>query len=237
MSSFDYSSAGELKADIDNNYHFMAKILRQVIAKPTRRLLEKRMALKTFEPLNQWLNQGKSIVVAMGHVGNWEWASMYLGMQYPGNVCALYKKIKSKPVNKWMLGRRLSVEGHLVEIGKISELLRLMKIKPLIILMIADQNPGNDQGIIWTDFLKKATAFSGGPETLASKFKLPVVYLRNTSRNDGGYELEFELISDGKNAAVPGEITGLFAKALERNIQAQRSEWLWSHKRWKRKRE
>ncbi|HUR30414.1 MAG TPA: lysophospholipid acyltransferase family protein, partial [Saprospiraceae bacterium] len=177
---------------------------------------------------------GKSVIVAMGHVGNWEWTGLYLGMRYPGKVCALYKRIKSDWLNDFMIKRRKSMEVHLVESGKIGDLIKLMNKQPILILMIADQNPGNDRGISWVDFLGRKTAFVTGPETLALKYKLPVVYLNNYSREDGGYELEAKLIYDGENALLPGEITKRYANALEDNIRQQRTQWLWSHKRWKR---
>jgi KDO2-lipid IV(A) lauroyltransferase len=235
MTSFPYGSDRELSVDITGYYFFLAKILRQVISRPSRRLLSKRMTLRTFDHVDKWLNQGQSIVVAMGHIGNWEWAGIYLGIRYPGHVCALYKQIKSKPINNWMLKRRNSTVDHLVEINKIGDLLRLVKKKPVLILMIADQNPGNDKGIIWTNFLNKETAFVNGPETLSSKYDMPVVYLKVMPEINGGYNLEFEILTDGKATLPAGEITSRYAKALEKNIHQYRHGWLWSHKRWKRK--
>jgi len=234
QSSISYSSGEELKTDISLNYRYLARILRQVMIVPDRQLLDKRLTLNTLPAVEEWLTSGKSVVVLMGHVGNWEWAGLYLGMKYPGRVCALYKQIKSSRVNKWMLKRRGTTVDHLIEAKKMNELVRLIKTKSVLVLMIADQNPGNDQGIIWTDFLQKKTAFTGGPETLATKFQLPVVYLHTTTTREGQYHLAFEIITDGTQNLNKGEITHRYAKALERNILEQRSEWLWSHKRWKR---
>ena len=235
VSAFDYRSVKDLQVDIDANYRFLTKMIRQVIFAPSKKKLQKKMSLNPFPDVASWLRAGKSVIVTMGHTGNWEWAGLYLGLQYPGQVCALYKEIKSKPVNKLMLKRRSLTVDHLVEIKKIAELIRLMKNKPVLILMIADQNPGNDQGIVWTDFLNNKTAFVNGPETLAAKFQLPVVYLHNTTREDEAYQLSFETLTDGESVLPTGDITARYAKALEKNILSQRAEWLWSHKRWKRK--
>ena len=215
-------------------YRFLAQIIRQVIAKPSRQLLSKRMSIQPFPAIKEWLNEGKSIIVVMGHVGNWEWAGLYLGMLYPAQVCALYKQIKSKPINNWMLRRRKSTVDYLVEISKIGDLLRLIKTRPVLILMIADQNPGNDKGIIWTSFLNKETAFANGAETLATKYNLPVVYLKTMPGMNGGYDLEFETIYDGNENLHAGEITSRYARSLEKNILQYKHGWLWSHKRWKR---
>lgn len=233
-SSFIYGSEEELKADVNKNYRFLAKVIRQIIPKPTYKNLSKRLTIKAIPELEQWLGEGKSFIVAMGHVGNWEWSGLYLGMTYPGKVCALYKRIKFIPLNNWMIRRRKLLKGYLVESGKMTELIRLIQSKPVMILMIADQNPGNDKGIIWTKFFNKNTAFVNGPETLAIKYKLPVVYLKTISNDDGSYMLEFNILSDGITNVKPGEITKSYAEALEQNISVQRTEWLWSHKRWKR---
>lgn len=233
-SSFVYRSQQELRSDVNKNYRFLARVIRQIIPKPSYKYLSKRLTIWTIPELEQWLEEGKSIIVAMGHVGNWEWSGLYLGMSFPGQVCALYKRIKSVPLNNWMVRRRKLLRGYLVESGKMTELIRLIQSKPVMILMIADQNPGNDKGIIWTRFFDKNTAFVSGPETLAVKYGLPVVYLKTISNADGSYTLEFDILSDGVSNMEPGKITKSYAEALEHNIKAQRTEWLWSHKRWKR---
>jgi len=212
----------------------MAKILRQTIVKPSKALLLRRMHLSPSPELDQWLNTGQSVIVTFGHVGNWEWTGSFLGINYPDKVCALFKKIKSPRINKLMHRRRLSHVNYLVESKQMGELLRLMQTKPLLILMIADQNPGSSKGILWEPFLGKETAFVGGPENLALRYNLPVVYMQISPRMDGGYDLACLPIYDGIEKVETGQIMKRYALRLEENIKAFRAEWLWSHKRWKR---
>lgn len=101
--------------------------------------------------------------------------------------------------------------------------------------MIADQNPGSVQSSIWTSFLGRNTAFVNGPESLALRYALPVVYAYTAPRSDGGYTIECKEIYNGQEVVQPGVITGRFAGSLEENIRDFRAHWLWSHKRWKRK--
>jgi Kdo2-lipid IVA lauroyltransferase/acyltransferase len=233
-SAFVYKSDPTLRSDIDQNYRFLAKILRQVVFKASLRKLDKKLNIKPLPDLDHWLEEGKSVIITMGHVSNWEWAGLYLGMKYRGHVCALYKRIKMKWVNDWMIRRRKLLDGYLIESGKMADLIRLIKSKPVMVLMIADQNPGHERGIIWTTFFKRNTAFANGPEALSVKYQLPVLYLHQTSLENGNYQLEFKIITDGKSNLPEGEIIKRYAKLLEDNIESQRSEWLWSHKRWKR---
>lgn len=204
------------------------------MASPSTKLLQKRMELQPCPELQGWLQQNKSVLITFGHIGNWEWAGSYVGLKYPGQVCALYKKIKSGFVNSLMKQRRLTHVNYLVEIGQMGELLKLMKKKPVLVLMIADQNPGSDQGIIWVKFFGRQTAFVNGPETLALRYKLPVVYLEIQPKQKGHYHLQFDILYDGVEPVLPGDITQRFASQLEENIRQARTEWLWSHRRWKR---
>jgi KDO2-lipid IV(A) lauroyltransferase len=235
-SSFTYTDQQELMKDTKKNYHFLAKLFRQILVKPSGQLLESRMHLQPCPQLDQWLSENKSVLITFGHIGNWEWAGSFIGLSYPGKVCALYKKIKSGYVNDLMKRRRLTHVNYLVEIGQISELLKLMKQKPVLVLMIADQNPGSDQGIIWANFFGKETAFVNGPESLALRYALPVVYLNIHPLAKGQYDLQFDILFDGLEPVKQGEITQRFAQRLEANIRRHRTEWLWSHRRWKRQR-
>jgi len=232
----DFPQVTDLKDAISKNYKFLAKIFRQILVRPSGKLLRKRMMLLPCPELDHWLSERKSVLLTFGHLGNWEWAGSYIGLRYPDQVCALYKKIKSGNINKLMLRRRNTHVNYLVEIGQIGELLRLMRKKPVLVLMIADQNPGSDQGIIWAQFMGRDTAFVNGPETLAMRYQLPVVYLNIRSIEKGNYELACVPIYDGKEKVTNGMITQRFANQLEANIRNNGMEWLWSHRRWKRNR-
>ncbi len=232
--SFSYASQEELNKDIKENYLFLAKIVRQTLVVPGKRLLQRSMHLSSFPSFDHWLKEGKSVIITFGHIGNWEWTGSYLGLAYPDQVCALYKEIKSSGVNSLMHRRRLSHVNYLVEIKQMGDLLRLMKKKPLLVLMISDQNPGSAQGIIWASFLDRNTAFVNGPETLALRYKLPVVYVNSLPRLDSGYDLTCQELYNGVEAVEPGVIMQRYANSLQKNIVAKRSHWLWSHRRWKR---
>jgi KDO2-lipid IV(A) lauroyltransferase len=234
--SLDYSTGRSLQVDLNGYYHYLARVIREILLNPDKKTMAERIRFIPLPEVNQWLEEGKSVIALSAHIDNWEWTGMYLGLQYQGQICALYKKIKSDTVNKWMLNRRRKFIPDLIEISKTGELIRSIQKKASVILMIADQNPGSDNGIQWVRFFDRETAFINGPEVLALKYKLPVVFLNSKPLTNGGYEINFSMIYDGKEFVVPGEITQRYASLLERNIKEDPSRWLWSHKRWKRKR-
>src|SRR5687767_2349798 len=75
-SAFHYDSEDQLKKDIDQNYRFLAKIILQTVLHPTPNLLHERMYINRLSEIDTWLGEGKSVIITMGHIGNWEWSGV-----------------------------------------------------------------------------------------------------------------------------------------------------------------
>ena len=84
----------------------------------------------------------------------------------------------------------------------------------------------------WTSFLNQDTAFLVGADRMAKKCNQQLIYPHVTQQKKGYYEIEFKVI-DMDSEVEPIEI---YANLLEKNIEEQPELWLWSHRRWKRKR-
>lgn len=234
QSAFTYTSTKELTDDVNNFYSYLARVIRLFILRPKLEKLNKNLSFKSLHIVKQWLKEGKSVIVYMGHVGNWELAGLCLGMKFQGEVCALYKQVKTPFINQWIHRKRQAMPGMLIESGEMMELIRAIRKQPVVIIMIADQNPANENSMVQVPFFNIPTLFSGGPEALANRYRLPVVYLNSLPAENDKINLDLEIISDGSETYEPGTITRKYAEALERNIRITRAEWLWSHKRWKR---
>lgn len=83
-------------------------------------------------------------------------------------------------------------------------------------------------------FLNQPTAMLGGPEYIAAKLNLPVVFLHIFRVRRGRYSIRFTAITEDPSMLEEGEITRRYARLLEESINKNRYNWLWSHKRWKR---
>jgi KDO2-lipid IV(A) lauroyltransferase len=108
--------------------------------------------------------------------------------------------------------------------------------KPLVLGLISDQKPRPEVTRTWLDFLHQDTGFLDGGEVLAKKFGYPVFCLTVTRPSRGQYKARFNLISMKPKETEEGEITTMYARALEDNIRLQPELWLWTHNRWKWKR-
>jgi KDO2-lipid IV(A) lauroyltransferase len=100
---------------------------------------------------------------------------------------------------------------------------------------IADQSAPKRDGH-WMTFLNQDTSVFTGPEKLARKFNYPVVFMNVIRPKRGYYEVHPELLFDQPKNTLETEISEVFTKRLEEEIQKDPTIWLWSHKRWKYKR-
>jgi KDO2-lipid IV(A) lauroyltransferase len=75
-----------------------------------------------------------------------------------------------------------------------------------------------------------------GPEKIAKKFNMPLYYLASRKVGRGFYEATTVPLCLDPSSMTEGEITRLIAEHTEREILQQPHIWLWSHRRWKHKR-
>ena len=103
--------------------------------------------------------------------------------------------------------------------------------------MISDQKPSPQNAHYWTQFLHQDTSFLDGSEVLGRKFGYPVVMYYVTSPCRGYYNVDIRLLSEHPNEETDFAVTERYARMLEQNILQQPELWLWTHNRWKYKRE
>ena len=109
--------------------------------------------------------------------------------------------------------------------------------RSVAVAMIADQTPPWPLIQNWTMFLGRETPFIMGMEKMARKFHLPVAFLHMDKVKRGYYTGWFEVIYDGWEDVPEHEITRRYAEKLEAMIRRRPELWMWSHRRWKHKKE
>ena len=76
-----------------------------------------------------------------------------------------------------------------------------------------------------------------GTEKMARKLDAAVLFCHIRKLKKGYNRLEFTLITENAKETAPFEITEKATRMIEEVIQERPELWLWSHKRWKHKRE
>ncbi len=187
----------------------------------------------------QWLDKlytdGKSIIVLMGHYGNWEWAGPSFSLNTKFQLVVIYRPLSNPYFENMTVKMRTR---HGTKITAVNSTLRDMVANRKSITataFVADQT-ATPENAYWTTFLNQDTAVFTGPEKLAKKFDYPVVYMNVKRIKRGYYEVFPELLFMQPKETNENEILETFTKRLEKEITLNPEIWLWSHRRWKHKR-
>ncbi|MFT5725582.1 MAG: KDO2-lipid IV(A) lauroyltransferase [Bacteroidia bacterium] len=195
----------------------------------------KRFEVKNPEVLDAFADKGQSVIIVGGHYSNWEIIAISLDLFIKHQTVALYSKLSNDFFNGVMLKSRGRYGIKMVTTKDSGRYFKEESGQTTATVFGADQSPTHNKNVIWTTFLNQETAIAFGTERYATQFNYPVVYgaIQRTKR--GHYNFELSLITDDPSKMAHGEITLAHANMLEKQIKADPAYWLWTHKRWKRK--
>ena len=199
----------------------------------TKQDWQERTVLKNSEVLTACLEKDISVVLLQGHTANWEWPFFSIGQQIDYPFEFMYQPLSNKRIDRIMLALRTKHGGTAVASNAVMRELIKRRKSTRIIGMAADQLPHIGLKKHWFPFLNKETAFHVGAERIAISAGYAAVYLHSERLGKGRYALSFEEISTPPYQKEGFEITQKFVEKLERNIRANPSDYLWSHRRWK----
>ena len=204
---------------------------------------EKGRSLLTVKGLEEQKERvgGRDWIAMTAHFGCWEYCSFW-GLYDPTQiVVAVYHPLRSRIVEAFYQRLR---NGDYATTVAMKESLRFylrnraggIGGRNLVMGLIADQNPPRRPDSRWFRFLNQGTIFFDGGEKLALRCQLPVYFVKMERLRRGRYEMSFELIYDGKEEVAEYEITQRYVRMLEAEIRRRPELWMWSHRRWKHKR-
>jgi len=200
--------------------------------------LEKRFIYKNPGILNDLYKKGESIIIVMGHYGNWEWI---VGVQRKimHQAVFIYKPLQNKYFDRLLIKNRERFGGKTVPMEKTLRYLMeaSRESKLTMSYFLADQRPLKKNIHYWTTFLNQDTPIYNGPEKIARKLDMAVVYQKTQRTGRGYYEVTFIPVTDNPGEMQELEIMNNYFSLLQQTIEDKPEYWLWTHNRWKYRRE
>ena len=247
--SFPEMKYGEIKSLAKKYYSHMCDLFAENIwnLSHSADALRKRISVSGTEVVDELQKKHGNVLMVMGHCGNWELVSasilppekrtedsfsshpVYMVYKAARNKFSdlIFKKLRMREYKKFKF------PGEVLESNQVLRHALKNKDGKATYVLISDQNSiGAHDPIV--DFLNQKTYMLPGPEFLASKLKMPVVYLRMDKQSRGRYHIEFEKITEEFHEIGDYFVTKEFARLLQEDITRNKVNWLWSHRRWKR---
>ena len=184
---------------------------------------------------DKYYREKKSVIIVMGHFGNWEWSGNAFSLNFRQQLYVIYHPLTNKNFDKLMYNMRTRFGTKLIAMRDTYKDMVRFKDEVNATAFIADQTPAPEHAY-WTRFLNQDTPVFRGTEKIARKVNYPVVYSSVKRVKRGFYEIHAEVLFEEPRLTTDGEISEAHTRKLEKEIIEQPEIWLWSHRRWKHKR-
>lgn len=183
----------------------------------------------------QYFDQEKSVIVVMGHVGNWELGGARFALEPIHPLYVIYHPLHNPYFDRLVYHMRTRLGNRLYAMKDTIRSMMENRDQVTATAFIADQTP-SPQSAYWTTFLNQDTPIFTGTEKLARKLGFPLIYVSLRRVKRGLYAIEPEVLIEDPKATAPNEISEIHTRRLEQDIIAYPDTWLWTHRRWKHKR-
>lgn len=195
----------------------------------------KRFSFTNPEIIEDYYKQGRSVLLVGAHYNNWEFLVLSLDLHFSQQGTGVGQKISNKSFGAMMEKTRARFDMEVWTNENVRQNIEYYQQakEPFVCLLLADQSPKDPQKAFWMRFLNQDTPVIFGPEYLAKKYNIPVMYYTVAKVKRGVYRATLIPITNSPITEPDGEITYRHAKILEQEIIAKPEFWLWSHRRWK----
>jgi KDO2-lipid IV(A) lauroyltransferase len=211
------------------------EILKTLTISPSKMLKHCSLDPAAAKLFNQFAQENKSIIIVMGHHGNWEWAGNTFSICCKHQLYVIYHPIANERFNRLICKMRTRFGTRLIAMKNTFRDMVQHRNELTATAFIADQTPSADKAY-WMDFLNQDTPIFLGTEKIGQKMKYPIVFVSVKKVKRGYYTITADILNLPPAFAADGQITEAHTKKLEAEIMQQPETWLWSHRRWKHKR-
>src|SRR5215472_9321089 len=186
--------------------------------------------------LERAVERGRGVVLATGHVGNWELLGQCLARSKIGTLSAVAKETTDPRLTALVSAFR--AEGGLHSLwrggeGAAKSILRALRSGEILALLI-DQDT-NVQSV-FVPFFGKLAATPRAAADLALRTSAPVVVAFCQRKKDGTYRVSIDEVSfepTGEREADVVSLTAQLTARIEEAIRRAPAQWVWMHRRWK----
>lgn len=233
---FPNKPATEINEITEKFYHHFCDMMVEAIKSLTisEKSMKERFTFSNVELINDLEKQNRSIALMCGHYGSWEW--IFILQKYVSHKgYAVYSRLGNKYFDALVKRIRAKYDSTLITTKETIPVLTKSKKKGELTIngFVSDQSPMIQKAFHWSEFMGIKVPIHTGAEMLAKRLDMSVVFFRVKRLKRGYYETTFELLALHPNDYPNYEITDLFTRKVEKQINEAPQYYLWTHRRWK----
>ena len=186
------------------------------------------------KPIQDSINNNRRLVILASHLFGWEYGNIIVSYKVPVKVASVYMTVQNAAFEKLMLKIRMKFGATLVSAYNFPKLVHAFDEEKAAYGLMADQRPPTVAAAYWLNFFDRPAPFTAAPEKIAQRIDADVFFIKPLRIKRGYYEYECIKVCEQSASLPNGEMTRRYRNILEEVIREQPSNYLWSHKRWKR---
>jgi phosphatidylinositol dimannoside acyltransferase len=183
--------------------------------------------LSGHEHLRAAIDRGRGVVMALPHVGSWEWGGYWLGLEGTP-MTAVVERLEPEELFEWFVGQRAAMGLTAVPLGdgSSSALLRALKANEIAGLVSDRDLVGNG---VEVEFFGEKTTLPAGAAALALRTGAPllpvVVYSGPGNWHTGVVHPPLDTSRQGRMREDIVRVTQDLASTFEHDIRARPEQW------------
>jgi KDO2-lipid IV(A) lauroyltransferase len=234
--AFPGKSKKELQTICNNFYrNFCDNWLEMLkILSLSKKTLSKRIAYD-FSLLEELYKSGNTIQLFTGHFMNLEFANISFAINQPFPVLAIYMPVGNDIFDRLIRHLRTRFGTILLRAGNVKRDMLSWEKHQHMMGFVADQSPSNSIQTHWMYFMNQPTGFLRKPWVLVRRQEQPAVYLKIKRVKRGYYFFQVVPVTLDPAHSNDKNLTLKYRNLLEDDIKNNPDNYLWTHRRWKRK--
>ena len=187
-----------------------------------------------WEHIEHRLAQGNGLIIASGHVGNWELGGSYLAARgLP--ISAVARHMANPLVDRYLTRTRerlgLNVIHDEQAVRKVPRAIR----EGGAVAFLVDQAAAG-LASTWVPFFGRLAKTPRGPAVFALRLNAPIVFGGVSRLADGRFKFSFEPVEVPRTGVLNADVDAIVAaytSKLERFVRKVPGQYMWQHRRWK----
>jgi len=177
--------------------------------------------------LRDAIDRGVGPILALPHVGGWEWAGRWLSAVEGLNVTAVAEQLDPPELNDWFLGLRSELGMRIIGLGPAagSESAAALAAGDVVCLLCDRDLTGAG---IEVEFFGETTTLPGGPALMALRSGSPLLPTAVYFRGSGCHAVVEAPLDTRRRGRLRGDVervTRDLARVLERLIRVAPEQW------------
>jgi len=202
---------------------------------PRERILSMVSAVDNWELFEAARAVGKGVILATGHLGNWELGGAYLAARGVP-VAAITRRMQNPLFDRYLRHTRASLDVEVIHDAVAVRRVPRALNEGKMIAFLCDQD-GIGLASTFVPFFGRPARTPRGPGVFALRLGTPVVFAACVRQPDGRYRIAFDSVptlDTGHRDADVDAIVLAFTQKLEADVRRHPGQYFWHHRRWKR---